>query len=129
VEYSQQFKITGIVIIIDGVEYNRENTSLENPAVINEESIVEIKAFGKNLDSASPSSNKGVAYDENGYSPLHKDWNWVFNEDNTEATAKINASQFSIVLESLEITYCNDGRIWQGSGVYIIYEEQESDQK
>lgn len=116
-------EITGMSIIIDGVEYNSANTSETNPAVItpNTQSLT-LKVTGTNLQynehaivSYAPSKNADTVHAHN---------EWIVNEDGTSATKDISA--FLEVLSSTtsvwELQYANDGDTLESSGVYVIYQ-------
>ena len=116
-------EITGMSIIIDGVEYNSANTSETNPAVItpNTQSLT-LKVTGTNLQynehaivSYAPSKNADTVHAHN---------EWIVSEDGTSATKDISA--FLEVLSSTtsvwELQYANDGDTLESSGVYVIYQ-------
>ena len=114
-------EITGVAIIIDGVEYNKDKaTSEADPAVITPDySTVTLKVYGTNLNYGS--ENNRILY------KVGDDWvddsnDWTINDTGTEATCAYSAGGLESITESYQLQYSNTGtNNWIDGGVWIIY--------
>lgn len=113
-------EITGVAIIIDGVEYNKDKTTSESdPAVIKPDSDVFLKGYGTNLNYATNSNRWGAKGDV----PMGSGYSWVYNEDGTEATFSDHPKFYKSLTTARELWFSNDGSLNRSyCGVWIIYE-------
>ena len=111
-------------ITIDGVEYTKDNTSADNPAVIKSDSVVVITVYG--VDVGNEDLICKLEYRSGADNPIHENWLWVFNEDNTQATWTISGDYFISQTTVFELRYSTYMYNYKASGVYIIYEAGDS---
>ena len=123
-EYNQRNRITAVSITIDGVEYTKDNTSADNPAVIKSDSVVVITVYG--VDVGNEDLICKLEYRSGADNPIHENWLWVFNEDNTQATWTTSGEYFISQTTVFELRYSTYMYNYKPSGVYIIYEAGDS---
>lgn len=115
-------EITGMSIIIDGVEYNSANTSETNPAVITPatKSLI-VKVTGENLQynkTAIVSYSPAVNADN-----VHADYGWNISQKGDTATRDaLWLLEKLTKTETWQLQYANDGNTLQSSGVYVAYQ-------
>lgn len=115
-------EITGMSIIIDGVEYNSANTSETNPAVITPatQSLI-VKVTGENLQynkTAIVSYSPTVNADN-----VHADYGWNISQEGDTATRDaLWLLEILSKTETWQLQYANDGNTLQSSGVYVAYQ-------
>ncbi|MBO5395855.1 MAG: hypothetical protein J6A97_03130, partial [Clostridia bacterium] len=118
--------ITGVSINVDGVIYTSDNTSAENPAVINPDSVVTVTVTGENFDLLPAGPENAVI----GFTYFGHNLECLYNNPskfdidtvNNTVSFPANYNVLSQATTASELTYTNDD--WHtdiGSGVYVIY--------
>lgn len=127
-ECSAVAEITGVAIIIDGVEYNKDSgTSESNPAIIKPDSTVKFKVYGTNLNYAT---DENCFFKDYGtYLTLDRadSLKFVYNETNTELTIDYHIDYFQRNTNVVELQFGNNGANGEllSGGVWYAYPPEQ----
>ena len=109
-------EITGVSLIVDGVEYK------EGLVTVNAGNKIVLKMYGTNLSKNTLTDNDWVSFAYGNGNPANHT-SWSYSTDGLSATSELSPSNFQTTTTQKNILYCNETYgDWVYTPLFVIYD-------